>query len=135
MTNPRLTDTPNGLRGFMTLQNALVVLVGAGIGYALWVTAPALVKTQQPWDAAWPYYSAVLIAFGSFVRLVTSADYAAVFLGLWSGQIFAILGLYSPHYWGGPLAQASIGTISTGVGSLISLLGYLAGSAIRSKWR
>ena len=120
---------------FITRQNALVVLVGAGIGYALWVTAPAVVKVQQPWDAAWPYYSAVLITFGCFIRLATSADYPAVFLGLWAGQIVAILGLYSPHYWGGPVFQAFIGTISTGVGALISLVGYLAGSAIRSKLR
>jgi hypothetical protein len=101
MTNPRLNENPNGLRRFITPQNALVVLAGAGIGYALWVGAPAIVKTQEPWDAAWPYYSAVLITFGFFVRLVTSADYAAVFIGLWLGQIFAILGLYSPHSWGG----------------------------------
>lgn len=121
---------------FLRPENAVVVLCGVGIGYGVWAAAPAIVHKSQPWDAQWPYYSAVLITTGGLVRLRTSADYVALFLGLWFGQNLAIfvLPLDRTDWWGGPVFQALIGMLSTGAGALISLVGYLAGSAIRSRF-
>ena len=133
MTDEKIPRSPFATDNLLRLENAVVLLGCALVGYGLWATAPVVVGTAQPWDAAWPYYPAVLIVTAAALRLATSADYLAIFFGLWIGQFIAILGLYSPRFWGGPVFQASIGTVSTGVGSLISVAGYLAGSFVATR--
>lgn len=99
------------------------------LGFGLWASSRLVVGTLEPWDAEWPYYSGAMLAGGVAMGMALPRQAAAVFLGLWVGQM---LGLLLP---GHDRSWFLLGCVTTGIGSLLGLTGYLAGAVARAGWR
>lgn len=96
-------------------------------GFGLWASAPWLVGTREPWDAEIPfYYTGLMLLGGTALGAAFPQRSVAAFLGFWAGQFIATLVL--PGY---DRTWAALGVITTGIGSLIGLGGYLAGALLR----
>jgi hypothetical protein len=85
------------------------------------------VGTREPWDAPLPfYYTGAMLLGGAALGGALPRHSAVAYLGLWAGQAISML-LLPGH----DLTWAALGVVTTGVGSLIGLAGYLAGSVLR----
>jgi hypothetical protein len=109
-------------------RSRVACLAGAfAFGFGLWASAPWLVGTREPWDAEIPfYYTGVMLFGGAALCVAFPRDSAAAFGGIWAGQLIASLVLP-----GHDRTWAYLGVVTTGIGSLIGLGGYLAGSLLR----
>lgn len=84
--------------------------------------------TLEPWDAEWPFYSGVILAGGMAIGFALPRQGVPMFLGLWGGQV---LGLLLP---GHDRSWFPLGCVTTGIGSLLGVAGYLASAVARSGW-
>jgi len=113
----------------MSLDRSRVAcLAGAfAFGFGMWASSQWLVGTREPWDVDVPFYYTGLMLFGgAALGAAFPRHSAAAFGGIWAGQLIATLVLP-----GHDRTWAYLGVITTGVGSLIGLGGYLAGSLLR----
>lgn len=99
------------------------------LGFGLWASSRLVVGTLEPWDAEWPYYSGVMLVGGAAMGMALPRQAATVFLGLWAGQALALLLPGHDRSW------FLLGCVTTGIGSLLGLTGYLACFVAHSGWR
>ena len=117
------------------------LLIGLGmsalVGFGVWALSPVMTGQVEPWDGPGSYYAIALSIGGLCVgclapdvpssRMPHGARAALAFAGVWLGQLTAGL-----VFIGGPLLGIFIiGSISTGVGSVLFLPGFAVGSLIR----
>jgi len=100
---------------------AITGTLGVVLGFLVWVLSPRLTGFREPWDAAWPFYSIVVFLTGMVCALIRRKIDVAGFLGVWVGQILALLTMFSTVDWLG------VGIISTLVFGAIN---YLPGSIL-----
>ncbi len=106
-----------------------VVIAGLLLGLGLWVLSPVLVGQVEPWDAERPYYTVVLLAGGVLLGLAWPQHWLSAFFALWGGQCIALL--FPPH----ELAWYLVGVATTGIGSLLGLVGVMFGATVKFAWR
>lgn len=70
-----------------------------------------------------------MLASGAALGLALPDRSGPVYLGLWAGQVLALWLPNHDHAW------ILVGLISTGIGSLLGLVGYLAGIVAGRGWR
>lgn len=98
------------------------------VGFGLWASAPILVGVREPWDAELPfYYSGLMLLGGSALGASFQGRVGSAFLGIWVGQAVAFLVLP-----GHDRTWAWLGVMTTGLGSLLGVGGFLAGWLLRS---
>jgi hypothetical protein len=114
------------LRAVSFIAFAVAVIFGFGV----WAASPYVVGRREPWDANFPFYSVILIVTGLIVGWLLPRKIWLCFLGVWLGQVFALAVLP-----GGQSGWLLLGIITTGLGSLISLIGWLIGSFIASQMK
>jgi hypothetical protein len=101
-------------------------LAAAAATFAVWAASPALTGRVEPWDAEWPYYGGASLLLGAAVGLALPRRFASSFFGAWAGQAAALLVLP-----GNDRAWFLLGAITTGIGSVVFLAGYAAGTVAR----
>ncbi len=99
------------------------------LGFGLWASSRFVVGKLEPWDADWPYYSGVMLVGGTALGLTLPGQARAVFFGLWVGQALALLLPGHDRSW------FLLGCVTTGIGGLLGLTGYLAGVVAHVGWR
>ena len=104
----------------------LPLIAAAALGFAVWGSAPWLVDRREPWDADWPFYSASMVLGGGAIAWHWPNRVTATFAGVWLGQVAALALL--PTHAGNWLP---LGAITTGIGSLLVLVGALLGKGLR----
>lgn len=112
----------------MIHRNAFVLAFAWG--FLIWALSPLLVGTREPWDAAWPYYTATMVAGGLAGGWFLPRCWLQALLGLWLGQVLAIAVLP-----GGDLAWLPLGVVTTAIGALIGFIPYLIGWGARRLWQ
>ena len=112
----------------------MAIIVTTAVGFAVWALSPSLVDTPLPWDAAWPFYSTILLSTGFLVSQVTIKPWLG-FFGVWAGQVFALVALPLDRTTNmfGPAVWWALGVVGTGVGSLILVVGWLLGKTLQRK--
>lgn len=97
--------------------------VGFLAGFGVWATSRWAAGTDEPWDASFPYYLPVMVIGGAFSAAIAPwiALSPLLFLCVWIGQMAALLTMP----WLREAGWFALGAISTGVGSLLFLLGFL----------
>ena len=98
------------------------------LGFGLWAGSRFVAGTLEPWDAEWPFYSGVMIAGGIAIGVALPRQSVPMFLGLWAGQFFGLLLPGHDRSW------LLLGCVTTGIGSLLGVAGYLAGGLARAGW-
>lgn len=98
-------------------------------GFGLWASSQLITGKLEPWDAEWPFYSGAMLVGGAVLGMALPRQTVSMYLGLWGGQAFA---LWLP---GHDRAWVLLGLITTGMGSLLGLAGYLAGVVVHRGWR
>lgn len=107
---------------------AACALLAFAIGFGLWASAPLLVGRREPWDAELPfYYTGLMLLGGGAVGAAFPGRVGCAFLGFWVGQAVAFLVLP-----GHDRGWAWLGLITTGLGSLFGVGGFLGGWLLRS---
>ncbi len=105
---------------------AACLLAAIAFGFALWASAPAIVGTREPWDAPQPhYYSAAMLLGGGLLGLAFPRHAFSAYFGLWIGQFLVFL-LLPGH----DRSWALLAALTTGIGSLIGVLGFVAGALL-----
>jgi hypothetical protein len=112
----------------------LAFLASFVIGFGVWALAPRIAGTPLPWDAKWPFYSAILLGAGLAFSLARLGAWTG-FFGIWAGQIAALILLPLDRTTNmlGSTAWWVLGVVGTGVGSLILVVGWWLGNGI-DRW-
>lgn len=98
-------------------------------GFGVWASSPYITGRGEPWDADFPFYSIVLVVAGIIVGFLSPRKIWICFLGVWLGQLCALAILPLPGGDGWFL----LGAITTGIGTLASLVGWGIGAFAGSK--
>lgn len=116
------------------IKETVAIVISIVVGFGVWGLSPRLVDTPLPWDADWPFYSAVLLGTGILVSLVTIKPWPG-FFGIWTGQIVALLVLPLDRTTNmlGQTAWWVLGVVGTGVGALILAVGWYLGKAFHRR--
>jgi hypothetical protein len=118
--------SPAGLS--RTMQFAHAVLAGAALGFGLWLVSPYVAGRVEPWDASFPFYGPVMLVGGALAGGRVPRHAVAFFLGVWLGQVFALAVLP-----GHDRTWILLGVVTTAVGGMAGVAGYLVGSFLRSR--
>ena len=110
----------------------LFLLYGFVVGFLLWALSEPLWGVAEPWDTGCPYYSVAMVCTGLVLGFAGARTMAPATIGVWLGQVAALVVL--PSFDKGWLL---LGVITTGLGSLIFffgvIVGWLARELIRSR--
>jgi hypothetical protein len=104
----------------------VVFFVAATFGFCIWAFSPLLTGHNEPWDSEYPFYILVSLGGGVGLGLLAPRYITACYLGVWFGQVIACGVL--PGLDRGWLV---LGIVTTGIGSLLALIGMVIGSVIR----
>jgi hypothetical protein len=100
------------------------------LGFGVWAAAPLLVGRREPWDATGPFYSLVMVLGGMLIGWWQEGGYVAGYFGAWAGQVLALVFLPAhDESW------LSLGLVTTGAGSLLTLAGLALGTGGRRGYR
>lgn len=102
------------------------ILVGLAIGFGLWALSPILLARREPWDTEWPAYTLTMLIGGAAAGWLLPGRAQWFYLGLWLGQVLAIA--FLP---GGDSGWLPLGVVTTAIGSLIGLIGYVPAWLLR----
>lgn len=102
-------------------------LVGAAVGFTVWLVAPFVAGRAEPWDATFPLYSVALIGSGIMLGLLGPRPrflgWLTSWAGAWAGQVLALLVLpWLDGTW------LYVGLMTTGLGSSLFVMGTVAGT-------
>ncbi len=75
----------------MKRENILSVVVGILLGAGLWIGIAAITGRREAWDGNLLYYTGGLLAAGCVVGFVFRAGWLAGVIGIYTGQIIAML--------------------------------------------
>src|SRR5688572_4148079 len=98
-------------------QLLVALLVTGTTGFALWALSPVVTGGREPFDAP-GYYLAGMGGAGLAAGLLSRSALVipVAYLGIWTGQVFATVGLqHLSSRW------SILAVIVTGIGSLITL--------------
>jgi hypothetical protein len=113
----------------LKLDRRAGLLIGVGLGAAIWLVSPLITGRREPWDAEGGYYPAALLGAGVLGGVLAPRHWLSVALGVFGGQVVVLLG--------GVMAEpASGGLWPLGVSflafySVLALLGAGLGAGVR----
>ena len=122
-----MNETANTSNTKRRAVSFMAFAVATIFGFGVWAASPYLGGRREPWDADFPFYSVTLIVAGVIVGFLLPRKVWICFLGVWLGQIFALAVLP-----GGESGWFLLGVVTTAIGTLVSLIGWIIGSFIRS---
>jgi hypothetical protein len=67
------------------------LLVGLGLGAAIWLLSPLATGRREPWDAEGPYYLAALFGSGVLGGFLAPQHWVGAALGIFGGQALVLL--------------------------------------------
>jgi len=111
-----------------TTRFTTTAFAGAGLGFGLWLVSPLVAGCAEPWDASFPFYTPVMLVGGALVGSLLPRHSIAFVLGVWVGQVLALATLP-----GHDRSWILLGAITTAIGAVVSLPGYLAAAQIRTR--
>ena len=103
------------------LDRRAALLIGGGLGAAIWLLSPLLTGRREPWDAEGPYYAVALLGAGVLGALLAPQHWRSIPLGVFLGQAAVLLGGVLADPGDGGLWP--LGVIFLGVYSLLALFG------------
>ncbi|MGB1696850.1 MAG: hypothetical protein ACPHK8_00450 [Thermoplasmatota archaeon] len=106
------------------------VCAGAGFAsaFAVWAISSTFSNSAEPWDSHFWLYVLGLMVPAAVLGFFIPGQARYAYLGAWLGQVAALA--FLP---GVDRSWFALGVVSTALGSLLGLLGYVAGSALRRK--
>jgi hypothetical protein len=113
----------------LKLDRRAALLIGVGLGAAIWLISPLITGQREPWDAEGGYYPAALLGAGILGGVVTPRHWLAVALGVFGGQVMVLLGGVMAEPASGGLWP--LGILFLGVYSVLALLGAGLGASVR----
>lgn len=106
------------------LSQTQVFIISAIFGFCIWAL-PILKYHSEPWDVGGQSYLIVSIAGGFILGMLAPRYFAVCYLGAWLGQVLACGVLPGiDHAW------LMLGVLTTGIGSILVLVGAIIGSMI-----
>jgi hypothetical protein len=105
------------------------LLIGAGLGAAIWLMSPLVTGQHEPWDAASAYYPAALLGAGVLGGLLAPRHWLSAAIGVFSGQLLVLLGGVIAEPASGGLWP--LGVLFLGFYSLLAALGAGLGASVR----
>lgn len=105
------------------------LLLGAGLGAAIWLLSPVLAGHREPWDAGGGYYVAALFGAGLLGALLIPRRWCVIAVGVYAGQALVLLGGVVVRPGDGGLWP--LGLLVLGFYSVLALLGAGVGAAAR----
>ena len=113
----------------MTLDRRAALLIGAGLGAAIWLASPLVTGRREPWDAEGVYYPAALLGAGVLGGLLAPQHWLNVALGVFSGQVVVLMGGVVAEPGSGGLWP--LGVLFLAGYAVLALLGAGLGASVR----
>lgn len=96
------------------------------IGFTVWAVSNSLTESAEPWDTNFWLYVLGLGLPAALLGFFVPRHSGYAYLGIWLGQVVGLAFLPDRSWF-------ALGIVSTAVGSLLGLLGYVAGAALRAR--
>lgn len=113
----------------LMLERRAALLIGAGLGAAIWLISPLLTGRREPWDVEGAYYPAMLLGTGVLGGALAPSQWRKVALGVFGGQVVVLLvGVIAEPGSGG---LWPLGILFLAVYSVLALLGAGFGASVR----
>lgn len=113
----------------LKLERRAALLLGGGLGAAIWLLSPLITGRREPWDAEGGYYAAALLGAGFLGGVLAPWQWFSVALGVFGGQVVVLLGGVMTQPSSGGLWP--LGLLFLGWCSLLALLGAFLGASVR----
>lgn len=113
----------------LKLDRRAGLLIGVGLGAAIWLVSPLITGRREPWDAESSYYPAALLGAGILGGVLAPHHWLSVALGVFGGQVVVLMGgvLGDPSSGG----LWPLGILFLGWYSVLALLGAGLGASVR----
>ena len=105
------------------------LLIGLGLGAAIWLLSPLITGRREPWDAEGGYYVTALLGTGLLGGLLAPKHRFSVALGVLGGQALVLLGGVVAEPASGGLWP--LGLLFLGLISVLALVGAGLGATGR----
>jgi hypothetical protein len=113
----------------LKLDRRAGLLIGLGLGAAIWLISPLITGRREPWDAEGAYYAGALLVAGSLGGVLAPRHWLSVVLGIFGGQIVVLLaGVVAEPANGG---LWPLGVLFLGIYSVLALFGAVLGAGMR----
>jgi hypothetical protein len=113
----------------LKLERRAALLLGGGLGAAIWLLSPLITGRREPWDAEGGYYAAALLGAGVIGGVLAPGQWFSTALGVFGGQVVVLLGGVMIEPAGGGLWP--LGLLFLGWYSMLALLGAVLGASVR----
>ena len=105
------------------------LLIGLGLGAAIWLISPLITGRREPWDAEGGYYIGALLLTGTIGGVLAPHHWLSLVFGIFGGQVLVLLaGVVADPASGG---LWPLGVLFLGIYSVLALVGALLGAGIR----
>lgn len=105
------------------------LLIGVGLGAAIWLISPFITGRREPWDAEGLYYPAALLGAGVLGGVLMPRQWLSGAVGVFVGQVVVLLGGVMAEPASGGLWP--LGVLFLGLYSVLALLGAGLGASVR----
>ena len=109
-------------------SRSLAFLASFCLGFGVWALSRTVTGQAEPWDATFPFYLITFLIGGGIISLITGHHHILCWVGVWIGQVAALLILS-----GLDRSWIVLGVITTAAGSIIAVLGSIFTEIIRGR--
>jgi peptidoglycan/LPS O-acetylase OafA/YrhL len=113
----------------LKLDRRAALLIGVGLGAAIWLISPLITGRREPWDTEGGYYPVALLAAGVLGGVLAPRQWLSIALGVFGGQAVVLLGGVMAEPASGGLWP--LGVLFLGLYSVLALLGAGLGASVR----
>ncbi len=113
----------------LKLDRRAALLIGLGLGAAIWLMSPLITGRREPWDAEGGYYAGALFVAGGLGGVLAPRYWLSVVLGVFGGQAVVLLAPVIADPSDGGLWP--VGVLFLGIYSVLALFGAALGAGIR----
>ena len=111
------------------LDRRAALLIGLGLGAAIWLMSPLITGRREPWDAEGGYYAGALLVAGGLGGVLAPRHWLTLVLGVFAGQVVVLLA--------GVVAEPAnaglwpLGVLFLAMYSMLALFGAVLGAGMR----